>query len=95
MVVFILNGFNRFFFFCDSLKSPNLPAVLKVTSVPPIPLWEPHQFLADALMLQNDVGDVQTALAVLIVMGENRKFLPIEDTLIVSVFEIVSLIFKL
>lgn len=35
-------------------------------------------------MLQNDVGDVQTALAVLIVMGENRKFLPIEEALIVS-----------
>ncbi|XP_023292808.2 GATOR complex protein WDR24 [Lucilia cuprina] len=66
---------------------PNLPVVLKISSIPPIPLWEPHQFLADALMLQNDVGDVQTALTILIVMGENRKFLPIEEDLIEHWFQ--------
>lgn len=49
-------------------------------------MWEPHQFVADALMLQNDVGDVQTALTVLIVIGEARKLLPIDDTIIVSRF---------
>lgn len=49
-----------------------------------MPLWEPHQFIADALLLQNDIGDVQTVLAVLIVLGENRKYLPIDDALIVS-----------
>lgn len=57
---------------------------MKITSVPPVPLWEPHQFIADALLLQNDIGDVQTVLAVLIVLGENRKYLPIDDALIVS-----------
>lgn len=66
------------------IQPPNLPTILKVSSVPPLPVWEPHQFLANALMLQNDVGDVQTALAVLIVMGDHRKFLPIEESLIVS-----------
>lgn len=35
-------------------------------------------------MLQNDVGDVQTALTVLIVIGEARKLLPIDDAIIVS-----------
>lgn len=54
--------------------------------MPPIPMWEPHQFVADALMLQNDVGDVQTALTILIVMGEARQMLPIEDAVVVSVF---------
>lgn len=47
-------------------------------------MWEPHQFVADALMLQNDVGDVQTALTVLIVIGEARKLLPIDDSIIAS-----------
>lgn len=62
-----------------------MPSILKVSHVPPIPMWEPHQFVADALMLQNDVGDVQTALTVLIVIGEARKLLPIDDTIIVSI----------
>lgn len=47
-------------------------------------MWEPHQFVVDALMLQNDVGDVQTALTILIVMGEARQLLPIEDVVVVS-----------
>lgn len=47
-------------------------------------MWEPHQFVVDALMLQNDVGDVQTALTILIVMGEARQLLPIEDAVVVS-----------
>lgn len=47
-------------------------------------MWEPHQFMADSLMLQTDVGDVQTALTVLIVLGEARKLLPIEDAVVVS-----------
>lgn len=50
-------------------------------------MWEPHQFVADALMLQNDVGDVQTALTVLIVIGEARKLLPIDDSIIVSAID--------
>lgn len=40
--------------------------------------------MVDALMLQNDVGDVQTALTILIVMGEARQLLPIEDVVVVS-----------
>ncbi|XP_013119356.2 GATOR complex protein WDR24 [Stomoxys calcitrans] len=71
----------------DKSPPPNLPVVLKVTTVPPVPFWEPHQFLADALLLQNDVGDVQTALSILIVMGENRKYLPISDVLIEHWFQ--------
>jgi len=46
-------------------------------------MWEPHKFVSDALMLMNDVGDVQTALTVLIALGEARKLLPIEDALVV------------
>ncbi|KAL9893205.1 GATOR complex protein WDR24 [Glossina fuscipes] len=73
----------------DRAKSPppNVPAILKVNHIPPIPMWEPHQFIADALKLQNDVGDVQTALAVLIAMGESRKYLPIEESLIEHWFQ--------
>lgn len=47
-------------------------------------MWEPHKFVSDALMLMNDVGDVQTALTVLIALGEARKLLPIDDALVVS-----------
>ncbi|XP_023172030.1 GATOR complex protein WDR24 isoform X1 [Drosophila hydei] len=61
---------------------PQVPSILKVSHVPPIPMWEPHQFVVDALMLQNDVGDVQTALTILIVMGEARQLLPIEDAVV-------------
>ncbi|XP_052853922.1 GATOR complex protein WDR24 isoform X2 [Drosophila gunungcola] len=68
----------------DHEKSPppHVPTVLKVSHAPPIPMWEPHKFVSDALMLMNDVGDVQTALTVLIALGEARKLLPIEDTLV-------------
>ncbi|XP_034662632.1 GATOR complex protein WDR24 [Drosophila subobscura] len=68
----------------DHEKSPppHVPTVLKVSHVPPIPMWEPHKFVADALMLLNDVGDVQTALTVIISLGEARKLLPLEDTLV-------------
>uniref|UniRef100_A0A1I8MUE5 GATOR2 complex protein WDR24 n=1 Tax=Musca domestica TaxID=7370 RepID=A0A1I8MUE5_MUSDO len=71
----------------DKSPPPNMPVELKVTSIPPVPLWEPHQFITDALLLQNDVGDVQTALSVLIAMGENRKYLPINETLIEHWFQ--------
>ncbi|XP_030370588.1 GATOR complex protein WDR24 [Scaptodrosophila lebanonensis] len=73
----------------DHEKSPppHVPSVLKVSQIPPIPMWEPHQFVADALMLQNDVGDVQTALTVLIVLGDARKLLPIEDDLVEHWFQ--------
>ncbi|XP_068157642.1 GATOR2 complex protein WDR24 [Drosophila tropicalis] len=60
---------------------PHVPTVLKVPHVP-IPMWEPHKFVADALMLQNDVGDVQTALTVIIALGEARKLLPLEEALV-------------
>ncbi|XP_037945419.1 GATOR complex protein WDR24 [Teleopsis dalmanni] len=70
-------------------KSPpqNLPTILKVSNVPAIPMWEPHQFIADSLMLQNDVGDVQTALSILVAMGDARKLIPIEESLIEHWFQ--------
>ncbi|ALC48058.1 CG7609 [Drosophila busckii] len=68
----------------DHEKSPppHVPSILKVSHIPPIRMWEPHQFVADALMLQNDVGDVQTALTVLIALGDARNLLPLEDRII-------------
>lgn len=59
--------------------------IIKVQHAPAIPMWQPHQFLADALKLQNDIGDVQTALSILIVLGDKyRKYVPIEENLVVN-----------
>ncbi|XP_067618817.1 GATOR2 complex protein WDR24 [Eurosta solidaginis] len=66
---------------------PNMPNVLKVTTAPAIPIWEPHQFVADSVMLQGDVGDVQTAISILIAMGDARKLLQIDDILIETWFQ--------
>ncbi|XP_055857530.1 GATOR complex protein WDR24 isoform X1 [Episyrphus balteatus] len=66
----------------DTSPPPDKPSLLKCSTVHIIPMWEPHQFIADSLKLQSDVGDVQTALCVVIAMGDARKFLPIEETLL-------------
>lgn len=55
------------------------PTILKISNAPIIPQWEPHQVLADTLMLQTDMGDVQTSVSILIVLGERRDDLPIDD----------------
>lgn len=65
-------------------QASNMPSVLKVNMTPAIPIWEPHQFVAESIMLQGDVGDVQTSVSILIAMGEARKLLQIEDSLVVS-----------
>lgn len=61
-----------------------MPSILKVNTTPAIPIWEPHQFVAESIMLQGDVGDVQTSISIMIAMGEARKFLQIDDALVVS-----------
>ena len=44
-------------------------------------MWEPHKFLADSLMLQTECGDIQTCVSILIVLGERRCEIPIDETL--------------
>lgn len=67
-------------------QPPKIPSILKISTMPPIPMWESHQFIADCLMLQSDLGDIQTALSVLIAIGDARKLLLIDDALIVIIF---------
>ncbi|CAD6994446.1 unnamed protein product [Ceratitis capitata] len=71
----------------EASPPPNTPSVLKVNSAPAIPIWEPHQFVAESIMLQGDVGDVQTTISILIAMGETRKLLQIDDALVETWFQ--------
>lgn len=61
------------------ISPPPPPSVLKITSLPPLPIWDPNQILADCLILQTDLGDVQTAISVLLVLGDRRIELPIDE----------------
>lgn len=40
--------------------------------------WEPHDVLAEGLNLQAEMGDVQTSVCILTVLGERRNEIPIE-----------------
>lgn len=46
--------------------------------------WEPHEVMADGLVLQIEVGDIQTPVCILIALGERRNDLPITDIVYVS-----------
>jgi WD repeat-containing protein 24 len=52
--------------------------------MPNVTLWRPHQVLTDCLMLQTEIGDVQTSASILICLGDNRKELMIDETVHVS-----------
>lgn len=69
------------------ISPPPPPSVLKITSLLPLPIWDPNQILADCLILQTDVGDVQTAISVLMVLGDRRNELPIDELVHVSIFK--------
>lgn len=58
---------------------PEIPSVLKLGAQPTYQSWQPHDVLADGLQLQTDIGDVQTAVCILIAMGERRLQLPIDE----------------
>lgn len=60
--------------------SPDLdpPSILSVPENVEIQLWQPFQVLAECLMLQSEIGDVQTATAILICLGDRRDDLPID-----------------
>lgn len=55
------------------------PSTLKIILQPSISQWESHQVLTDCLMLQTDIGDVQTSVSVLIVLGDKRNDLSIDN----------------
>lgn len=48
-------------------------------------LWDSARILADCLLLLADVDDIQSAVCILIVLGERRKDIPIDDLVHVSV----------
>lgn len=58
--------------------------ILKIISPSIPPAWEPHQVLADCLALQTEIGDVQTSISILIVLGDRKNELPIDDVTYVS-----------
>lgn len=63
----------------ESLPMADMQPILRIINHPLIPQWEPHQVLADCLTLQTEVGDVQTSVTILIVLGDKRNDLPIND----------------
>ncbi|XP_055695511.1 GATOR complex protein WDR24 [Lutzomyia longipalpis] len=62
----------------ETTPPPHPPNLIKMSFMPYVPLWEPHDVLADCLILQADIGDVQTAVSILIALGEKRNELPID-----------------
>ncbi|CAO1423711.1 unnamed protein product [Diamesa hyperborea] len=58
--------------------SPEPPSVLTVPELLQAPLWKPYQVLADCLLLQSEIGDVQTSTCILLVLGDRRDELPID-----------------
>ncbi|XP_055380424.1 GATOR complex protein WDR24 [Condylostylus longicornis] len=66
----------------ETTPPPNPPNTLKLSTIPQIPMWEPHQVMTECLLLQTEVGDVQTSLCILIAMGESRNYLSIEEDLV-------------
>lgn len=47
--------------------------------------WKPHDVITECLQLQTDAGDVQTAVCVLIALGDKRCDLPIDEVVCVSI----------
>ncbi|GAB0092870.1 GATOR complex protein WDR24 [Sergentomyia squamirostris] len=64
----------------ETTPPPHPPNLIKMTSMPYVPFWEPHDVIADCLMLQADIGDVQTSVSILIALGEKRNDLPIDKS---------------
>lgn len=52
--------------------------ILRVIHQPKQIQWEPNDVLSEGLNLQAEVGDVQTSVSILTVLGERRNDLPIE-----------------
>lgn len=64
--------------------------MLKIFSNITCPRWEAHEVLAECLILQTDVSDVQTPVCILIALGERRNDLPINA--LVHVRSLISFI---
>lgn len=49
--------------------------LLTVSKLPTMPMWDPSEIVAEALKYHSLLGDVQTSVSVLVVLGEQRKCL--------------------
>lgn len=47
-------------------------SILTVTSLPVMPLWDPTITVVDTLRVHAEMGDVQTSVSVLLVLGDLR-----------------------
>lgn len=57
-----------------------IPNIVKLMGQPAISQrWQPHDILSDGLQHQVDIGDVQTAVCILIALGEHRVNLTHDD----------------
>lgn len=65
-------------------QPPETPSVLKVLQNTSIQQWNSGKVLADCLNLLADVDDLQTAVCILIALGERRNDLPIDESVHVS-----------
>lgn len=59
-------------------QPPDPPSIISVPELSEIHVWKPFQVLADCLLLQSEVGDVQTPTSILLCMREHRDDLPID-----------------
>lgn len=64
-------------------KHPEIPNNLRLSVGPTCVRWEPHSVLTEGLILQTDVGDVQTPVCILIAMGDRRNELAIDELIYV------------
>jgi WD repeat-containing protein 24 len=64
----------------ETSPPPDAPSFLSVTMPDEtvIQHWKPYQVLADCLILQSEVGDVQTPTCILLCLGKDREDLPID-----------------
>lgn len=51
------------------------PGLLTVSVVPKKSVWDPGNIVVDALKYHANMGDIQTAACILVVLGEHRRFL--------------------
>lgn len=62
-------------------QPPETPSVLKVLLQNATnPQWNSGKVLADCLNLLADIDDLQTAVCILIALGERRNDLPIDES---------------
>lgn len=67
-------------------------SVLTVTSVPVMPAWDPTYTVVDALKIHSEMGDVQTSVSVLLVLGDLRLVLYNICTIVIFLHRLTAIV---